>query len=74
MVTEDLSNDFDSPVLWLFHLGSEFVCSEYKVQDFLLPIESWNGSPRTEVLSVEVCLNVQTLHFTHVTTGPIGDS
>ena len=38
--------------------------------------ESWNGSPRTEgLLGVVVCLDVQTLiHFTHVTTGPSGDS
>ena len=47
--------------------------SEYNVQDFLLPVESWNGSPRTEGLGIEVCLDVQTLHLTHVTTGPIGE-
>ena len=44
----------------LRQLDSEFVFSKYMVQDFLLLIESWNGSPRTEgLLGLVVCLDVQ---------------
>ena len=44
-------------------MGTRLLDSElkYKIQDFLLLVESWNVSPRTErLLGVEVSLDVQT--------------
>ena len=58
--------------------GTRLLDSElkYKIQGFLLVVESWNVSTRTEgLLGVVVSLDVQTqIHVTHVTTGPSGDS